>query len=135
MDISEKFCQSLDLTTYDPYDVWKTGLGFQAKNFYNVHKWLGLFPAATLTLYDFFVNNHKRRFYTPQEYPVVRAWAALILLNHFKDSHRNEYLFYAREHLEWLKLHSCHGYRGCCWGVHFVFVDRLNLPKRLDESC
>jgi hypothetical protein len=20
-------------------------------------------------------------------------------------------------------------------GVHFVFVDRLNLPKRLDESC
>src|SRR6266568_2132984 len=59
----EHFCVRNDLSTYDPYDIWKTSLGFQIKNLYNHRPRFGLIPAAVLALFDDLVNNNWRLFY------------------------------------------------------------------------
>ena len=74
-----------DLSTYDPYDVWKTSWGFQVKQLYNRHPWVGLAPAAAVTVFDTFVNNGMRMGYHRQEYPIVRSTAALCLLNLYEE--------------------------------------------------
>src|SRR4051812_44430959 len=79
----DRFCSRTDSSTYDPYDIWKTAFGFQVKQFYNHHSLAGLPAAAALTLLDTFVNNRVRVGYRPQEYPIVRATAALCLLNRY----------------------------------------------------
>lgn len=117
-----RLCARDALLTYDPYDLWKTKLGFIVKNLYNNHPLIGLFPAVMLTLYDTFINNERRHFYTPQEYPIVRAWAALTLLNIYERTHYDWALLYARNHLEWLKENTCQGYSGYCWGVNFDYA-------------
>ena len=77
----ENLCAREDLSTYDPYDIWKTNLGFRVKHLYNCHPRMGLVPAGALSLFDNLANNRSRMFYARQEYPVVRAVASLSLLN------------------------------------------------------
>ena len=110
-----------DLSTYDPYDVWKTSWGFQVKQLYNRHPWVGLAPAAAATILDTFVNNGMRIGYRRQEYPIVRSTAALCLLNLYKAGGPSELLDGAARHLDWLVEHSCRGYRGICWGLGFPY--------------
>ncbi|MBN2810092.1 MAG: hypothetical protein JXR80_11420 [Deltaproteobacteria bacterium] len=117
----EKICCKSSLATFDPYDIWQTHVGFTVKNLFNHSKWAALFPAALLTLFDFFINNQKRFFYTRREYPIVRAWSILILLNLYSLSEKPELLRWAREHLEWLMQHGCKGYSGHCWGLGFRY--------------
>lgn len=115
----ERYCARGDLRTADPYDVWKTGLGFRVKDFYNHHRRLGLLPAALLTLVDAYPNNRLRLGYEPQEYPVVRALAALCCLNlHARDGD-GRWLAHARRHLAWLEGNASPGYRGTGWGIGF----------------
>jgi hypothetical protein len=109
------------LSTYDPYDIWKTAFGFQVKQFYNSHPLAGLPSAAALTLFDTFVNNRLRIGYQRQEYPIVRATAALCLLNRYVRRGERKLLEYAGRHLDWLVANSCRGYSGCCWGLNFTF--------------
>ena len=73
-----------DLSTFDPYDIWKTGIGYRVKDLYNRNRYVGTLPAAFLTLVDLYLNDRLRFGYKPQEYPIVRAWAALILLNMYE---------------------------------------------------
>lgn len=115
----ERFCTSEDLATYDPYDIWKTALGFRVKDLYNRRRWAGLVPAAVLGSFDNFFNNKRRWFYAAQEYPIVRAMAASCLVNLYRQSGSGRYLEFARRHLEWLVAHSCTGYSGPCWGLGF----------------
>jgi hypothetical protein len=115
-------CTRGNLSTDDPYDIWKTPAGFRVKDFYNHHRWLGLVPAATLTLFDLYINGRLRLFYYPQEYPIVRAWAALILLNIYENSEAPWAIEAVREHLNWLLDHSCQGYSGPCWGLGFDYA-------------
>ncbi|RJQ37565.1 MAG: hypothetical protein C4555_06265 [Dehalococcoidia bacterium] len=130
----ERFCLTEPLATYDPYDIWKTRLGFLVKDFYNHHRCAALPAAAALTLFDAFVNNRSRRFYRRQEYPIVRAMAALALFNLYEADPRDCYLDFAQRHLAWLAEHSSTGYSGKCWGLQFNYaVDRglvydLNTP-------
>src|SRR6476469_6880222 len=77
----DRFCTPGDLSTYDPYDLWKTSVGFHVKNFYNSWPRFGLLPAGALTLFDHLGNNGLRWCYRRMEYPVVRAFAALCLVN------------------------------------------------------
>ncbi len=77
----EKFCLLETLECYDPYDVWMTGLGIRIKRLYNANNVVGILPAAALTVWDNFLNNGTRFFYKKQEYPVVRAMAALAYLH------------------------------------------------------
>ena len=46
----ERFCRAEDLATSDPYDIWKTPLGFRAKDLYNRKPRAGLLAVAKETL-------------------------------------------------------------------------------------
>jgi hypothetical protein len=115
----EHFCLRDDLSSYDPYDIWKTPLGFRVKDLYNHRPALGLLLAAPFALFDDVVNNRMRLFYSRSESPIVRATAALCLLNAFRTNHDHRFLDCAARHLEWLVDNSCRGYSGCCWGLGF----------------
>jgi hypothetical protein len=113
-----RFCLSQSLVTYDPYDIWKTELGFRVKHFYNSHRRLGLPGAGLFAVFDL-LNNGRRLFYTPSEFAVVRAHAVLCLLNLYQQTGETFLIDCARSHLEWLLAHSCEGYSGPCWGLGF----------------
>jgi hypothetical protein len=115
----EHFCIRDDLSSYDPYDIWKTSLGFRIKNLYNRRPRLGLVPAATLALFDDLVNHRLRLLYKRNEYPTVRAMACLCLLNLYRNKHDERLLEAAERHLQWLLANSCQGYSGLCWGLGF----------------
>jgi len=116
----ERFCARDDLSTYDPYDIWKTKLGFGVKKLFNRRRGLGLFPAAVLALFDDLLNYKFRCvFYIRNEYPIVRAMAALCLLNLYRTNPDPRLLEGAERHLQWLVTNSCKGYSGCCWGLGF----------------
>jgi hypothetical protein len=115
----EHFCAQEDLATYDPYDVWKTPFGFRVKDLYNRRPRAGLVLAAVLGGLDNFFNNRSRWFYATQEYPIVRAMAALCLATLHRQSGNGRYLEFAARHLRWLVAHSCKGYSGPCWGLGF----------------
>lgn len=119
LQLVERYCARNDLATYDPYDIWKTAAGFAVKDLFNRHRLLGLAPAAALTLFDTYINNEVRCFYKPQEYAIVRAWAALSLLNFHGRKGSPNLLPLVRGHLDWLRENSCRGYSGPCWGLGF----------------
>jgi hypothetical protein len=106
----EHFCAGDDLSSYDPYDIWKTALGFRVKKLFNRRPRLGLFPAAVLALFDDLVNHRLRMFYTRNEYPIVRAMAALGLLNLYRNNGDSRLLKGAERHLQWLLTNSCRDY-------------------------
>jgi hypothetical protein len=118
----EKYCLSDDLECFDPYDVWMTGFGISIKELYNKNKILGILPAGLLTIWDQFINNKSRLFYTKQEYPTVRATAALTLLTIYYKTNNDIYLASAKKHIDWLIEHSCKGYSGLCWGLGFKWA-------------
>ena len=117
----EHFCCRENLATHDPYDIWKTPLGFYVKDLFNRNRVMGLIPAGALTLFDTFLNGTARLFYARQEYPIVRALAALSLLNLHRRSGDPGYLDCVRGHLHWLAEHCCEGYAGACWGLGFRY--------------
>src|SRR5579862_3857956 len=41
-ELIERFCLQDDLSTYDPYDIWKTPAGLKVKKLYNAHRGAGL---------------------------------------------------------------------------------------------
>ncbi len=118
----EKFCLLETLECYDPYDVWMTGLGIRIKRLYNANNVVGILPAAALTVWDNFLNNGTRFFYKKQEYPVVRAMAALVLLTSYEGLKNKDFLIGAKGHLDWLIANTCEGYAGLCWGLGFKWA-------------
>jgi hypothetical protein len=117
-----QICQSPDLSTYDPYDIWKTSLGLKVKQLYNRKKPLAIIPAGLLTIFDLFLNNGSRLFYEKQEFPTVRAFATKILLNIYKQSKDPEYIRWAKTHLDWLVSNYSEGYSGSCWGLNMAWA-------------
>ncbi|MBW3468312.1 hypothetical protein [Arthrospiribacter ruber] len=121
-ELVEFYCTKQDLSTFDPYDIWKTGLGVYVKDWFNRSKLLAGGPALAMTLYDHLLNNGLRLGYSKQEYPIVRALAAQVLLNTYNSSKNDKYLISAREHLDWLVENSSKGYSGYCWGLGFKWA-------------
>lgn len=115
----ERICVRDDLTTDDPYDIWKTRPGFLVKDLYNRHRRIGTLPAAALTLVDTLANNGARWGYQAQEYPVVRALAAQALMNLHEREASPHLMAAVRVHLDWLREHASPGYSGPCWGIGF----------------
>ncbi len=115
------YCQLESLETYDPYDIWKTRIGFVIKDLFNRSRAVGLPFAGALTVFDLFLNNRQRVFYLKKEYPIVRAFAALSLLNVHSRTDDPECLRYTRLHLEWLVDNACTGYFGKGWGLGFDY--------------
>jgi len=118
-ELVEYFCMRMDLSTYDPYDIWKTTYGLRVKKLFNRNRLLGLVPASLLSISDAYVNNYLRVTYTKQEYPIVRALAALSLLNLYQIENKPDYLKYVIGHLEWLASHPSTNCVGCGWGLGF----------------
>jgi len=118
----ERYLLKDKLLTYDPYDIWITKTGQKVKQFYYGHNLLGILPAGFLTIYDFYINNKLRLGYKKREYPILRAQAALTLLSLYKIDTRNEYLVYAKKHIDWLLENSSKGYAGYCWGLNYDWV-------------
>jgi hypothetical protein len=125
-ELIEKYLLNDDLSTYDPYDIWKTDIGIKVKQLYYKNKYLGLLPAGLLTIYDLYLNNSFRIGYKKQEYPIVRAQSALILLNLYKKESEKIYLEYAKKHIYWLIENVSKGYSGACWGLNFDWVYSAN---------
>lgn len=121
-DLIEKYCLRDSLESYDPYDIWKTNLGVSVKRLFIRNRYLGLLPAAALTLVDYYVNNKFRFFYKKQEYPIVRAQASLALLNLYERNGDEKFLEYAKKHIDWLLKNHSTGYSGLCWGTGFKIV-------------
>lgn len=120
----KKYLLNDDLSTYDPYDIWKTNIGIRVKQLYYKSKYLGILPAGILTIYDLYFNNKLRLGYKKQEYPIVRAQAALSLLNLYKKEKKDIYLEYAKKHIDWLIKNSSKGYSGYCWGISFIWASK-----------
>jgi len=135
-EIISKYLLTENLLTYDPYDIWKTGIGIKTKQLYYKNKYLGLLPAGVLTIYDLYINNNFRLGYKKQEYPIVRAQAALSLLNLYKKEKNDIYLEYAKKHIDWLLENSSKGYSGYCWGTGFKIVisDKLIYDETVPFS-
>src|SRR5664280_1564800 len=125
--IIKQFCLSNNLATYDPYDIWKTGIGIKVKSLFNTFRLLGASPALALTLYDQLLNNRFRFGYKKQEYPIVRALAGQVLLNEYQRSNDKELLSAINIHLEWLKENMSKGYSGACWGLGFKWSALKNV--------
>jgi hypothetical protein len=132
INLIDRFLLKDDLSTYDPYDIWKTSLGIGVKKFYYKNKRLGIMPAGLLNLFDFYINNTLRIFYKKQEYPIVRAQAALALLNLYKKEQNEKYLGYAKKHIDWLLNNYSKGYSGYCWGTGFPIVISATLTYSKD---
>jgi rhamnogalacturonyl hydrolase YesR len=115
----KKYLLTNDLSSFDPYDIWKTKIGINTKKLYYKNKYLGLIPAGLLTMYDLYINNNLRLGYKKQEFPIVRAQAVLSLLNLYKLEPKNNYLEYAKKHIDWLLNNSSKGHSGYCWGLNF----------------
>lgn len=118
----EDACMQGNLDTYDPYDIWMLPLGIRVKQLFNRNKYVGLLPAALVTLLDHFFNNSLRLGYVKREYPTVRAMAALSLLQLYKGEKKEPYLSAAKEHIDWLVENSSKGYAGLCWGLGFKWA-------------
>lgn len=123
----ESICLSDDLSTFDPYDIWKTGIGLKVKDTFNKNRILGAGPALALTVADQLVNNKLRLGYSKQEYPIVRALAAQILLHTHERTKEKRFLVKAEQHLEWLRENISTGYSGACWGIGFKWPAASNV--------
>ncbi|WP_294674038.1 hypothetical protein [uncultured Fluviicola sp.] len=122
ISIIEHFCLREDLSTYDPYDIWKTRIGVKIKMLYFKNKLLGLLPAGCFSVADFYLLNKSRIFFKSQEYPIVRAQAGIVLLNLYQVNFDKNYLDFAKIHIDWLLQNHSKNYSGLCWGTGFKIV-------------
>lgn len=124
MHLIKKFCLSSDLSTYDPYDIWKTKAGIKVKRLFYTNRLLGGMPALLFSCWDLFLNNKWRIGYQKQEFPIVRALAAKTLLNIYEISGDANHLHWAKQHFDWLIANYSKGYSGFCWGANMQWASK-----------
>lgn len=125
--------QKAVLKSYDPYDVWTTGLGVHVKRYYHSHPRLGYPAAAAVLLGDRFVNNRARIGYTRREYASVRAMAAQAAILMHRHTGDSAYLNYADMHLRWLAMNALPARGGGIgWGHGFRWVVSGTLTYAAD---
>lgn len=113
-----------DLVTYDPYDLWKTKLGLWLRKLYYVNGKIAIPVVAPFFLLDAYAPRVVRAFISPQEYPTVRAMAALAALNLHEVTSEGRYLELARSSVNWLIDNQSPGYHGACWGLNFPWMTK-----------
>ncbi len=126
-----------DLRTFDPYDLWFSGIGKKIKQHYHSHKLLMLPLAGGLTVLDWLGEGVLRKCcFTPRDYPIVRAQTALLLFSLFQQTQDANYLDHARIHLEHLRDTASSLAHGCGWGlpVDYAVSDSLVYPKATPMS-
>jgi len=126
-----------DLRTFDPYDLWFSGIGKKIKRHYHSHKFLMLPLAGGMTILDWIGEEVLRKcFFSARDYPIVRAQTALLLLSLFRQTQNADYLDHARIHLECLRNTATALAHGCGWGlpVDYAVSDSLVYPKATPMS-
>lgn len=113
-----------DLATHDPYDLWKTKLGLHLKKFYYRRGGIAVPFVAPFFILDAYAPRIVRAFIKPQEYPIVRALAALSALNLHKTTSDHRYLDLAACSIKWLVENRSQGYHGSCWGLNFPWMTK-----------
>ena len=131
--IIQKICFSESLECYDPYDIWKTRFGIFIKNTYNKNKLAGIFPAAIFEIINLLFNNLLRFFFKKQEFPIVRAQAAITLINLYKVTDELKVINKAEEHIKWLITNFSTGFSGLCWGIGFEWAALKNMIYSKNE--
>ncbi|TKK70338.1 hypothetical protein FC093_06220 [Ilyomonas limi] len=109
-----------DLSTYDPYDFWKTRLGATIKHRFYDGSLVIKGIAGIASCADIFLNNSLRIGYNKQEYAIVRALAAMILDRLYQISGKEIFLEYADLHINWLLKNNLRGAHGIGWGLNFT---------------
>ncbi|HBG07393.1 MAG: hypothetical protein A2075_01060 [Geobacteraceae bacterium GWC2_58_44] len=113
-----------DLSTQDPYDLWKTKLGLWLRRMYYQNGLIAVPLVAPFFLLDAYAPRVVRAFIGPQEYPTVRAMAVLAALNLHQINPDPKYLSLAEESAGWLLEHQSPGYHGACWGLNFPWMTK-----------
>ncbi|MRS01816.1 hypothetical protein EG832_01075 [bacterium] len=113
-----------DLKTYDPYDLWKTGLGLKLKKLYYEKGKIAIPLVAPFYLLDAFAPRLVRLCMRPQEYPIVRALATLATLNFYEITLDRKYLDLAACSVDWLIANQSPGYGGACWGLNMRWMTK-----------
>ncbi len=113
-----------ELKTYDPYDLWKTKLGLLLKKIYYTHGKITIPIIAPFFLTDIYAPKTIRAFIRPQEYPTVRAFAALTSLNLFEITSETKYIDLASASVKWLIDNPSPGYHGACWGLNMPWMTK-----------
>lgn len=113
-----------DLTTYDPYDLWKTRFGLRIKKLYYENGKLTIPIVAVFYLLDSYAPRFVRLFIKPQEFPIVRAFAILSALNIYEITSENKYLDLASDSVKWLLENRFPGYHGTCWGLGMPWMTK-----------
>lgn len=129
--IFKEYCLRNDLATYDPYDIWKTGIGAIVKRKFYGGGYVIRGIAGLFSFIDIFLNNRFRLGYKKQEYAIVRALAAQILDKKFQITGEKEYLTYANQNIEWLLKNYIKSNHGIGWGIDFELPVTQNViyPK------
>ena len=116
-----------DLLTYDPYDLWKTRLGLRLKKFY-YEKGKATIPViAPFYLLDAYAPLLVRRFIKPQEFPIVRAFAALSSLNIYAITSEQKYIELAGVSVNWLIDNRLTDFHGACWGLGMPWMTKTGF--------
>lgn len=113
-----------NLTTYDPYDLWKTKFGLWLKSCYYKYGKFTIPLVGPFFVLDTYAPRLIRLFIKPQEYPTVRAFAALSALNLYEITSDDKYLGLAADSVEWLINNQSPGYHGACWGLNFPWMTK-----------
>jgi len=113
-----------DLKTYDPYDLWRTELGLRLKKLYYGKGKISIPIVGPFYLLDIYAPSLIRLFIKPQEYPAVRAFAALIALNYYEMTSEKKFIDLAAESVDWLVANQSPGYSGACWGFNMSWMTK-----------
>lgn len=112
------------LSTYDPYDLWKTKFGRSLKKHYYKKGRIAIPILVPFALLDTYAPQCIRKFIKPQEYPIVRALAVLTALNIYEITSDKKYIELAEQSVNWLKNNQSPGYHGACWGLNFHWMTK-----------
>lgn len=113
-----------NLATYDPYDLWKTRLGLWLRKFFYKNGKITIPIMAPFFILDVYAPKLIRAFLKPQEYPIVRASAALSALNIYEITSDRKYVNLASDSVKWLIENKSEGYHGACWGINFPWMTK-----------
>lgn len=114
-----------NLTTYDPYDLWKTRFGLWLKKLYYSKGCIAIPLVTPFYILDAYTPKLVRKFIQPQEYPTVRALAAMASVNFYEMTGNRKYIELAAVSIKWLIGQQSKGYHGACWGLNMPWMTKM----------
>ncbi len=121
--------------SYDPYDLWSTRFGVQARRLYYANTWLGLPFIAPVILLDTLIPSSRSLFVKKQRFAIADAHLALAFLNLYQTTGEEHYRLKATDLCDDMLQTSATGYHGHGWGYPFDWqaCDRF-MPRNTPFS-